>query len=154
PTPPRAPAPAGMLPGITRALSFQVPPYVAKPGDEVIPFSRRRRIIADHMVYSKLTSPHVATVAECDLHRTSRLREEHKAALKKEGVNLTFLSFVAAAVCRALRENRILNARVLDDAFALLHDINLGVAVDTPEGLVVPVVKHADELTVRGLARA
>ncbi len=149
---PMQPSTAGVPAG--RALAFKSPPYVAKPGDEVIQFSRRRRIIADHMIYSKLTSPHVVTVAECDLHRTSRLREEHKAALKKEGVNLTFLSFICAAVARSLRENRGVNARVLDDAFVLLREINLGIAVDTPDGLVVPVVKHADELTVRGLARA
>jgi 2-oxoglutarate dehydrogenase E2 component (dihydrolipoamide succinyltransferase) len=149
PLPASAPATGGRS-----SLAFQVPAYQPRPGDEVIKFSRRRRIIADHMVYSKLTSPHVVTVAECDLHRTSRLRDEHKVALKKEGVNLTFLSFICAAVARSLRENRGVNARVLDDAFVLLRDINLGIAVDTPEGLVVPVVKNADELTVRGLARA
>lgn len=153
-----APAPMPLSPPSEvsggRALAFHVPPYQPKPGDEVIQFSRRRRIIADHMVYSKLTSPHVVTVAECDLRRTSRLREEHKAALKKEGVNLTFLSFVCAAVARSLRENRVVNARMLDDAYVLLREVNLGIAVDTPEGLVVPVVKHADELTVPGLARA
>jgi len=149
---PMQPSTAGVPAG--RALAFKSPPYIAKPGDEIIQFSRRRRIIADHMIYSKLTSPHVVTVAECDLHRTSRLREEHKAVLKKEGVNLTFLSFICAAVARSLRENRGVNARVLDDAFVLLREINLGIAVDTPDGLVVPVVKHADELTVRGLARA
>ncbi len=149
-----APLPASSPGTAGRALAFQVPSYQPRPGDEVIQFSRRRRIIADHMIYSKLTSPHVVTVAECDLHRTSRLRDEHKATLKKEGVNLTFLSFICAAVARSLRENRGLNARVLDDAFVLLRDIHLGIAVDTPEGLVVPVVKNADELTVRGLARA
>jgi 2-oxoglutarate dehydrogenase E2 component (dihydrolipoamide succinyltransferase) len=127
---------------------------VAKPGDETIPFSRRRRIIADHMVQSKLTSPHVVTVAECDLHKTSKLRDAHKDGLKKEGINLTFLAFVASATVRALRENRSLNARVLDDAYVLLREINLGIAVDTPEGLVVPVVRHSDELSVRGIARA
>jgi 2-oxoglutarate dehydrogenase E2 component (dihydrolipoamide succinyltransferase) len=149
-----APLPASAPAAGGRSLAFQVPAYQPRPGDEVIKFSRRRRIIADHMVYSKLTSPHVVTVAECDLHRTNRLRDEHKVALKKEGVNLTFLSFICAAVARSLRENRGINARVLDDAFVLLRDINLGIAVDTPEGLVVPVVKNADELTVRGLARA
>ena len=148
PPSPAAGAPAG------RPRAFQVPPYQPKPGDEVIQFTRRRRIIADHMVYSKLTSPHVVTVAECDLRRTNRLRDEHKATLKKEGVNLTFLSFICAAVARSLRENRGVNARMLDDAYVLLREINLGIAVDTPDGLVVPVVRHADELTVRGLARA
>lgn len=116
--------------------------------------SRRRRIIADHMVYSKLTAPHVVTFSECDVHRTQQLREQHKAAMKKEGLNLTFLAFVAAATARALSEFRAMNARVLDDSYVLLKDINLGIAVDTPDGLVVPVVRNADELTVRGLARA
>jgi 2-oxoglutarate dehydrogenase E2 component (dihydrolipoamide succinyltransferase) len=137
-----------------RTPHFQVPPYIKKAGDEVVPFTRRRRIIADHMVYSKHVSPQVITFAECDLHRTAALRDAHKKQLKSEGVNLTYLAFVAAATARALREYRILNARVLDDAYALLKDINLGIAVDTPEGLVVPVIRHADELSVRGLAKA
>jgi 2-oxoglutarate dehydrogenase E2 component (dihydrolipoamide succinyltransferase) len=134
--------------------AFRVPPYTSKPGDEEIPMSRRRRIIADHMVYSKLTSPHVVTVAEVDVYKTEALRKANKDALKREGVSLTFLAFVAAATARALRENRILNARVLTDSYVLLGEINLGIAVDTPEGLVVPVVRNADDLTVRGLARA
>lgn len=133
---------------------FQVPAYIKKAGDEVVPFTRRRRIIADHMVYSKHVSPQVITFAECDLYRTAALRDAHKKQLKSEGVNLTYLAFVAAATARALREYRILNARVLDDAYALLKDINLGIAVDTPDGLVVPVIRHADELSVRGLAKA
>jgi len=141
-------------PGSSRPLAFQIPPYIAQPGDEMVPFSRRRRIIADHMVVSKQVSPHVMTVAECDLSRTSRLRDQHKDALKKEGIGLSFLSFVAAATTRALREWRALNARVLDDAYVLLRDINLGIAVDTKEGLVVPVIRNADRLTVRGISEA
>ena len=74
-------------------------------------------------------------------------------ALKAEGVSLTFLAFIAAATARALRENPVLNARVLDDAFVKIRSINLGVAVETPNGLIVPVVRNADELTVKGLAR-
>jgi 2-oxoglutarate dehydrogenase E2 component (dihydrolipoamide succinyltransferase) len=131
-----------------------VPPYTARPGDEVVPLSRRRRIVADHMVYSKLTAPHVVTFAECDLHKTEKLRKAHKDRLKAEGVNLTMLAFVAAATTRALREHRIMNARMLEDSYVLLGEVNLGIAVDTGEGLIVPVVRHADELTVRGLARA
>ena len=148
-----SPAPAAPAAGGKKS-AFQVPPYVQRPGDQVVPFSRRRRIIADHMVYSKLASPHVVAVAECDLHETAKLRDKTKDALKKEGVNLTYLAFVCAATVRALREFKELNARVLDDAYVLLKDINLGIAVDTPEGLVVPVIKNADNLTVRGLARA
>lgn len=155
--PPRPAAPA--QPGAAAPMrfesgAFRVPPYQPKPGDEVVPFSRRRRIIADHMVYSKLTSPHVVTFAETDLHKTSLLRDKHKDVLRKEGINLTFLAFVAAATCRALREFRVMNARVLDAEYVLLKEINLGIAVETDEGLVVPVVRHADELSVRGLARA
>jgi len=134
--------------------AFRVPPYTEKPGDEVIPFSRRRRIIADHMVYSKLTSPHVVTFAETDIHKTVQLRNQHKKALREEGIALTYLAFVAAATARALREHRSMNSRVLDGEYALIKAINLGIAVETDEGLVVPVIKNADELSVRGLARA
>ncbi len=140
-----APGPSG---------AFRMPPYVESEGDEIIPFTRRRRIIADHMVYSKLTAPHVVTFAECDLHASTKLRAAHKAEFKKAGLNLTFLAFVCAAAAKALREYRELNARVLDDAYVLLRDINLGIAVDTEEGLVVPVIKSADELSIRGIARA
>jgi 2-oxoglutarate dehydrogenase E2 component (dihydrolipoamide succinyltransferase) len=134
--------------------SFKLPAYREKPGDKVIPFTRRRRITADHMVYSKLVAPHVVTVAECDLHAAAKLREAHKDRYKKEGMSLTMLAFVTVAVARALRENPALNARVLDDAYVVFKDINLGVAVDSPEGLVVPVVRRADELGVRGIVRA
>ena len=150
---PSAPAAVG-VPATAKKSAFQVPPYTERPGDKVIPFSRRRRIIADHMVYSKLTSPHVVAVAETDLNETAKLRDKHKDRLKKEGVGLTYLAFVCAATVKALGEHRDLNARVLDDAYVLLKEINLGLAVNTPEGLVVPVIKNADNLTVRGIARA
>lgn len=140
-----APKPAGG--------AFRMPPYRPAPGDEVVAFSRRRRIIADHMVFSKRTAPEVVTLSECDVHLTAVLRNAHKGRYKKEGTNLTFLSFVLAATARALREYPDLNARVLDDAYVKLRDVNLGIAVDTPKGLVVPVIRNADELTVRGLAR-
>jgi 2-oxoglutarate dehydrogenase E2 component (dihydrolipoamide succinyltransferase) len=154
-----APAPAPAAPvkvagPAGKKSAFQVPPYVQRPGDQVIPFSRRRRIIADHMVYSKLTSPHVVAVAEVDIQLTSKLRDLHKDKLKKEGVGISFLSFVCAATVKALGEFKELNARVLDDAYVLLKEVNLGVAVDTPDGLVVPVIKNADNLTVKGLARS
>jgi 2-oxoglutarate dehydrogenase E2 component (dihydrolipoamide succinyltransferase) len=152
---PKATTPAASVAGPTsKKGAFQVPPYIERPGDQVVPFSRRRRIIADHMVYSKLTSPHVVAVSECDLNETAKLRDAHKDKLKKEGIGLTYLAFVCAATVKALTEFRELNARVLDDAYVLLREINLGLAVNTPEGLVVPVIKHADSLTVRGIARA
>ena len=134
--------------------SFKVPQYRPKPGDQVVPFTRRRRITADHMVYSKLASPHVVTVAECDLHKAARLREANKDRYKKEGMSLTMLAFVTVAVARAIRENPTINARVLDDSYVVFKDVNVGVAVDSPDGLVVPVVRRADELGVRGIVRA
>jgi 2-oxoglutarate dehydrogenase E2 component (dihydrolipoamide succinyltransferase) len=168
---PRAPTSAGATPayipsgaapaGLAEALrvlggqsAFKVPPYSPQAGDKVIPFTRRRRIIADHMVYSKLSSPHVVTFAECDLHKTSTLRDKNKDALKKEGINLTFLAFVTAAVARALREFPVMNSRVLEDSYVQFRDVNLGIAVETDEGLVVPVIRKADELRVRGIARS
>ena len=134
--------------------AFRLPPYIPKDGDEIVPFTRRRRIIADHMVYSKQTAPDVVTFAECDLHRTAVLRGQHKAHFKKEGVNLTYLAFAIAATARALREFPEINSRVLDDAFVKLAEVNVGIAVDTDEGLVVPVIRNTDDLTIRGVARA
>lgn len=134
--------------------AFKVPPYRPSEGDKVVPFTRRRRITADHMAYSKVTSPHVVTVAEVDLHKAARLREANKDRYKKEGLSLTMLAFVTVAVARALRETPDLNARVLDDAYVMFKDVNIGVAVDSPDGLVVPVVRRADELGVRGIVRA
>jgi 2-oxoglutarate dehydrogenase E2 component (dihydrolipoamide succinyltransferase) len=104
------------------------------------------------MVYSKVTSPHVVTVAEVDLHATAKLRDEHKDRLKKEGVPLTFLAFICAATIRSLREHPEMNARVLEGSHVILRDINLGIAVDTPGGLIVPSIKHADQLSLRGVA--
>lgn len=141
------------IPGVGYG-GYRVPPYNPRPGDEVVPFSRRRRITADHMVYSKQVSPHVVTVAEVDLHATAKLRDQHKDRFKKEGVPLTFLSFICAAVVKALREHPGINARVLDNSYVVLRDVNLGVAVDTPGGLVVPSIKHADSLSLRGIAQA
>jgi 2-oxoglutarate dehydrogenase E2 component (dihydrolipoamide succinyltransferase) len=134
--------------------AFKVPQYRPSEGDKVIPFTRRRRITADHMTYSKVVSPHVVTVAEVDLHKTAALREANKDRYKKEGHALTMLAFVTVAAAKALRENPGLNARVLDDAYVIFRDIHLGVAVDSPDGLVVPVVRRADELGVRGIVRA
>jgi 2-oxoglutarate dehydrogenase E2 component (dihydrolipoamide succinyltransferase) len=141
------------IPGVGYG-SFKVPPYRPVNGDQVIPFTRRRRITADHMTYSKFTSPHVVTVAEVDLHKTSRVREANKDRYKKEGLALTMLAFAVLATAKALRENPSLNARVLDDSFVLFKDVNIGVAVDSPDGLVVPVVRRADELGLRGIVRS
>jgi len=134
--------------------TFKVPAYKKTDGDQIVPFTRRRRITADHMTYSKFASPHVVTVAEVDLHKSAKLREANKDRYKKEGHALTMLAFVVVACARALRETPQLNARVLDDAYVLFRDVNIGVAVDSPDGLVVPVIRRADELGVRGIVRS
>ena len=134
--------------------AFKVPAYRPADGDKVVPFTRRRRITADHMTYSKFASPHVVTVAEVDVHKATKLREAHKERYKAEGMSLTMLAFAVVATARALRETPALNSRVLEDSYVVFHDVNVGVAVDSPDGLVVPVVRRADELGVRGIVRA
>ncbi len=141
------------IPGVGYG-AFKVPAYKQHEGDKVIPFTRRRRITADHMTYSKFASPHVVTVAEVDLHKAAKLREANKDRYKKEGHALTMLAFVVVACARALRETPAINARVLDDAYVIFGDVNVGVAVDSPDGLVVPVIRRADELGVRGIVRS
>jgi pyruvate/2-oxoglutarate dehydrogenase complex dihydrolipoamide acyltransferase (E2) component len=133
---------------------FRLPPYVPRPGDEVVPFSRRRKLIAEHMVFSKQTAPHVAVVAEIDMHRAVAFRAANKDAWKKRGVGLTFLPILSHAVVRAIREFPKMNARVLEDAYVVHRDVNLGIAVETDQGLVVPVIRQSDEKTLEGLARA
>jgi len=133
---------------------FRPPVYQPREGDTVEAFSRRRKLIAEHMVYSKTHAPHVGTVAEVDLTRLTALREEHKRAFQqREGFALTLLPFAAMATIRALKEFPRMNASVVGDAAVLRREINLGIAMDAEEGLVVPVIKQADTFTTTGLAR-
>src|SRR5262249_48041535 len=120
----------------------------------VEPFSRRRKIIAEHMVYSKTHAPHVGTVAEVDVTRVMALREKHKTAFQsREGFALTLLPLAAAATVRALKEFPRMNAAVAGDALVVRRTINLGIAMDTDEGLLVPAIKQAEGMSVTGLAR-
>jgi 2-oxoglutarate dehydrogenase E2 component (dihydrolipoamide succinyltransferase) len=129
--------------------------YQLQPGDKVIPMTPLRRLVAEHMVLSKRTSPHVGTVAEIDLLAVVRFREKHKRAFQDgHGFPLTYLPFIVHATVRALREFPRLNASVLEDAIVEKKDVHLGIAVETEKGLVVPVVRHADRLSLVGLAEA
>jgi 2-oxoglutarate dehydrogenase E2 component (dihydrolipoamide succinyltransferase) len=129
--------------------------YELQPGDRVVPMSPMRRIISDHMVYSKRTSPHVGTVAELDLSRVVSLRNKHKKIFQETyGVALTFLPFVVHATVRALREYPALNASVVDDAIVEKQNVHVGVATETEKGLVVPVIRDADRLSLAGTAMA
>ncbi|HEX6670542.1 MAG TPA: dihydrolipoamide acetyltransferase family protein [Gemmatimonadales bacterium] len=136
--PPRAPAPA-------------VEPW---DGYRVEPWSRIRKLTAEHMVMSRRVSPHVNTVFEVDYTRVVQLRARKKQEYAERGVNLTFLAFIAKAAADALRRHPTLNAAVSGESTILRRDINLGIAVALEWGLIVPVVRHADELALLGLARA
>ncbi len=148
--PPAIPVPAPTTTGST----FRPPVYQPREGDTVEPFTRRRKLIAEHMVYSKTHSPHVGTVAEVDLTRLTALREAHKNSFQqREGFTLTLLPFAVMATIRALKDFPRMNASVVGDSAVYRREINLGVAMDAEEGLVVPVIKQADTFTVVGLAR-
>jgi pyruvate/2-oxoglutarate dehydrogenase complex dihydrolipoamide acyltransferase (E2) component len=145
------PAPQVGLPG---ASGYRPPVYEPHEGDVVEPFTRRRKLIAEHMVYSKTHSPHVGTLAEVDLTRVMRLRNRHKQAFAaQEGFALTLLPLAAAATVRALKEFPRMNASVVGDSLIVRHQINLGIAMDTEEGLLVPVIKAAEGMSVVGMAR-
>ncbi|MEE2663696.1 MAG: dihydrolipoamide acetyltransferase family protein [Myxococcota bacterium] len=129
--------------------------YELQDGDRVVAMTPQRRLIAQHMVYSKHTSPHVGTVAEIDMGGVAALRAQHKRAFQQtHGVALTFLPFIVHAVVRALRDYPALNASVMDDAIVEKRSIHVGIAVETEKGLLVPVVRHADRLSLAGLAAA
>ncbi|HVM97804.1 MAG TPA: dihydrolipoamide acetyltransferase family protein [Candidatus Acidoferrales bacterium] len=151
---PTAPQEAPPTPPPAAGMVFRPPVYQPRDGDVVEPFTRRRKLIAEHMVYSKTHSPHVGTVAEVDLTKVMELRDAHKDAFhKREGFSLTLLPIAAMATVRALKEFPRMNASVTGDSVVIRKDINLGIAMDAEEGLVVPVIKGADTLSVVGLAR-
>ena len=154
PEPATAPAPpAPSTPSSPKPARPGYAQYALQPGDRVVPMSPVRRVIADHMVYSKRTSPHVGTVAEIDMIAVDRLRKEHKQAFADTyGFSLTYLPFIVHAVVRALREFPALNASVMEDAIVEKRAIHVGLAAETDRGLVVPVVRNADRLSLAGLA--
>ncbi len=146
--PPPAPAPIAPPDHLHSA-----PPAPGQPGD-LVPHSTMRRRIAEHMVRSKLhTAPHVTTVFEADMHAVVAHRAAHKDAFARRGVNLTFTAYFVTATAEALRRHPGVNSEWRDDGLLLKPDINIGVAVALDEGLIVPVVKHADELALAGVAR-
>ncbi|MBM4033862.1 MAG: 2-oxo acid dehydrogenase subunit E2 [Planctomycetes bacterium] len=122
--------------------------------EELVPLSPMRRAIAEHMVRSKSVAPHVTTVAEVDMTAVAALKDQWRGALEEQGVKLTFTPFVLSAVARALKDHPELNSEWTDKGILLKYRIHLGVAVAVEEGLVVPVIKDADRLSLVELARA
>jgi len=123
--------------------------------DEILhPLTTMRRAIAQHMAQSKATSPHVTTVFEVDMTAVVRHRESLKRTLAERGVTLTFTPYFLAAVASALRDHPRVNSRFSPDGIVENRRIHLGVAVALEDGLIVPVVRDADEKNLQGLARA
>ncbi len=121
---------------------------------EIRPLSVMRKKIAEHMVLSRRTSAHVHTVFQVNFATVDRIRKAHKAAYESRGAKLTYMSFIAKAVVDALRRHPIVNASLDGENVVYKKDINLGVAVALDNGLIVPVIRKADEKNLLGLSRA
>ena len=133
----------------------QSPAAQPAPGEDELlqPLSNLRRAIAEHMSRSVRTSPHVVTIFEADMTAVVRHRAAQKEAFARKGVKLTFTPYFVAAVAAALREHPTVNSRWTDAGLALSQRIHVGIAAAVAGGLIVPVVRDADELNLQGLAR-
>ena len=135
------------------------PPVPARPaaqdGVEIVPMDHIRKKIAEHMVHTVHTSPHVGLFIEADMTNIVSIRERNKETFRrKEGISLTYMPFISEAVTRVLKEFPYVNASIDGDNILLKRFINLGIAVATEQGLIVPVIKNAEGLNITGLARA
>src|SRR5437667_10703994 len=148
-----APVPGTRYPVPTGGL-IEHPVVEPWPGDRVEPWSKIRKITADHMVMSKRVSAHVASFFEVDFTRVAQLRARAKQSYVERGVNLTFLAFIAKACAENLRKHPIVNAAVSGDSTSYRADVNIGIAVALDWGRIVPVIQPADELSLIGIARA
>jgi pyruvate dehydrogenase E2 component (dihydrolipoamide acetyltransferase) len=128
------------------------PTVAVGPADRVEPMSRMTQLIADHMVLSQRVSPHVHSFIEVDYSRIDRVRAGQRELWAEQGAKVSYTAFIARAVATALREHPKLNASVSGTDVVYRSDVNIGVAVALPWGLIVPVVKRADELSLVGLA--
>ncbi len=131
-----------------------LPPAEAWPGDVVEPMSKMRRLISDHMVASRRTAAHVTSVFEVDLTRVTRLRAKKRAEFEAAaGYRLSYMPFIIKAVVDGLKAFPALNASVRGSDVIYRKQYNIGIAVALEWGLIVPVIKHADELSLIGITR-
>jgi pyruvate dehydrogenase E2 component (dihydrolipoamide acetyltransferase) len=145
------PVPAGQPAATTPAIM----PRAEAPRARVEPMSVMRQRIAEHMVMSKRISAHVTTVHKTDMTKIAKMRERNKAEFQQRyGYSLTFLPFVAKAAAEAIRHYSIVNASIEGTNIIYHNEINLGIAVALENGLIVPVIRNADEKNVVGLQRA
>ena len=158
---PQAPPPSAAvatIPSTTTAVPRPVEmpaPAGGAPASRVEPMSMMRQKIAEHMVFSKHTAAHVTTVHKVDMTRIAKLRDRAKADFQaRHGFGLTFLPFVVRAATAALQQYPILNASIDGTNIIYHRDINIGIAVALENGLIVPVIRNADEKNVVGLQRS
>jgi 2-oxoglutarate dehydrogenase E2 component (dihydrolipoamide succinyltransferase) len=153
-----APVPPPAPPAAAPARPSAVPPAPAPTAGErvqIVPMSPIRRKTAEHMVLSKRTSAHVSTVFEVDMTRVDHLRRKYKQQYEeRSGSKLTYMPFILKATIDALKAFPIVNSSVDGDSIVYHHDINVGMAVALDWGLIVPVIRGADEKNILGLARA
>ncbi len=147
------------VPQAAEAPAMRAPsqPSAVQPseGDRVEPMTVMRKKIAEHMTMSQRTSAHVATVYEIDMTRVHRLRETKKAEFQQRvGTKLSYMPFIFQAITQAIRKFPVFNSQVSGDQIIYKRDINLGMAVALDWGLIVPVIKRADDLSIAGLAKA
>ncbi|HEY4321778.1 MAG TPA: dihydrolipoamide acetyltransferase family protein [Gemmatimonadales bacterium] len=141
----------------TAASPTVVPPsatVAAWEGDRVEPWSRIRKLTADHMVMSRRVSAHVNSLIEVDFSHVAQVRKRFRESFAERGVNLTFLAFIVKAIADNLRKHPVINAAVSGDNTIFRGEINVGIAVALDWGLIVPVIRHADELALLGIARS
>jgi 2-oxoglutarate dehydrogenase dihydrolipoamide succinyltransferase (E2 component) len=126
----------------------------ADGGERREAMSTMRQAIARHMVQSRQTAAHCTTIVEVDMSRVAARRAQLKESMKRRGVSLTYLAFVAVATVEALERHPILNASVDGDELVYHDDVNLGIAVALDQGLIVPVIPRAQRLSLEGMAAA
>ena len=155
PPPPARPVPQASAPPSQVAAPAMPLPAPSAAKTRVEPLSTMRQRIAEHMVLSKRTSPHVTTVHRVDMTKVARMRERHKADVQaRYGFSLTYLPFIARATVVGLRQYPLLNASIDGTNIIYHNEINIGIAVALENGLIVPVIRGADERNVLGLQHA
>jgi 2-oxoglutarate dehydrogenase E2 component (dihydrolipoamide succinyltransferase) len=151
---PVAPAPAAQAVPAAPAAMAPLPP-AGQAKTRIEPMSTMRIKIAEHMVMSKRTSPHVTTIHRVDMTKVARMREKHKAQFQAAyGFGLTYLPFITRAAVAGLRQYPLLNASLDNNNIIYHNEIHIGIAVALENGLIVPVIRGADEKNVLGLQRS
>lgn len=133
--------------------TVQHPEFAVRAGDKVQPMDRVRRLTADHMVRAKRVAPHVHSFIEIDFTKIDQVRKKNAAKWEQQGIKVSYTAFVAWACAQLIGEFPMINATISGENIIYRGDINVGIAVDLNPGLIVPVVKNADELNVAGVAK-